>query len=273
MNPDGSGRSQITSLAGSSFSSGVLPDSRGLVFSHFAEADSTGHIWRVDLDGGNLKRLTDGAGEFRVALSPDGRTVLFRRTDRPREVWRVDADGGEAEKFLDGYSGVAQYSPDGRWLVYGESVDIDGRNRTRFQIIPAAGGEPVSNFIPPGNYGDLEWAADSSAFTYIQTTDGVQNLWKQPREGGEPLPLTQFTEGRISNHEHSFDGSRIAIHRALGSLQDVWLVNADGNDPAAITDFPSGQIFALAWARDDRTLIITQGEVRREVVLLSQVSD
>ncbi|MCZ6649212.1 MAG: protein kinase, partial [Acidobacteria bacterium] len=52
MNPDGSGRSQITSLAGSSFSSSVLPDGRGMVFSHFAEADSIGHVWRVDLDGG-----------------------------------------------------------------------------------------------------------------------------------------------------------------------------------------------------------------------------
>jgi Tol biopolymer transport system component len=267
---DGGGRQQITSQAGWSWSLFPLPGGRGVVFNHTSEAEPKAHVWRVDVDGGNLRQVTDGSGESLTALSPDGQTVLFTRTEFPKVLWRVSLDGEEPEKFLDPYDGSGQYSPDGRFFLHTDLEEIEGRQRSIYVIMPAEGGEPLVRFLPPGGAFDFEWYPDGSGLTYTHTVEGVQNLWRQPVDGSDPVQLTHFTEGRIPDHKHSSEGARIVLERIVGDIHNVWTIKSDGTGPVQITDFRSGVIFDTKWARDGDSLVVLQGDVRREVVLLEQ---
>jgi Tol biopolymer transport system component len=270
MNRDGSGRLQLTSQAGQSLSLKLLPDGQGIAFTRLDESEGVRHAWRVGLQGGDLHQITDGPGENLRDIAPDGRVVLFTRDDLRRQIWRTPLEGGEAEKFLDGHLHGKPYSPGGRYLTYAVTEQIDGQSRDRFFILPAAGGEPIGRFLPPGDLSDLEWTADGNALTYVHDVAGVQNLWTQSVDGGEPLQLTHFSDGRIGNHEHSPDGSLIALERSLGEEENLWTVNSDGAAAARVTDFRDGKIFNLVWSHDSESLFFVQGEVQREVVLIEE---
>lgn len=61
-NADGSNRHQLVSSDGGDYGAAVSPDGRYIVFTSDRNG-STPHIWRVDLDGSNLKQLTFGGSE------------------------------------------------------------------------------------------------------------------------------------------------------------------------------------------------------------------
>jgi eukaryotic-like serine/threonine-protein kinase len=273
MAGDGSGRKQITSGAGWSWNPQILPDGRGVVFSQWSEEEKAGHVWRVDLDGANQRRLTSGTGESLVSLSPDGQTLLLTRRDFPDTLWRMGIGGGEPEKFLDEFRGGVEYSPDGRFLLQHTWREVDGRARSFYRILPAAGGEPVATFLPPGAAEDLEWLPDGSGLAYVHRVDGVENVWLQPSDGGEATQVTRFAEGRIGDIEVAPDGTRLAFNRNLGGVHNLWTVKMDGNAAKALTDFRTGRVFDVEWSRDGRDVILRQGEVRREVVLLTEAGD
>ncbi len=266
---NGSGRRQITSQAGWSWGLRVLPGEQSVVFGHDSLEDNTGHIYRVDLDGGNLRQLTDGPGEWLNTVSPDGRTILFTRLGFDHQLWRMPVDGGEPEKFLVPYDGNADYSPDGRFIAYSTMTEIEGRQRDLWKVIPADGGDPVTTFLLPGQAEDVEWLPDGSGLTYVTIVDGVGNVWKRPLQGAEPAPVTRFSEGLIPDHEYSPDGTRIILCRTLGSNANVWTVGSDGSRPTPITDFQLGVIFELEWSKNGEKVLIYQGEVRREIVLMT----
>jgi len=180
MAADGSDKKQITTNAGWSFNPRHLPDGRGVVYTQWSDDEKRAHVWRVDADGGNQRKLTDGTGEFLVEVSPDGQTVLFRRADLTDVLWRVGISGGEPEQLFDD-TGRAQFSPDGEWI-----------------------------------------ATDRS------DVDGVENIWTVPVGGGTPTAMSQFQ---------------------------------------------TGVIFDMEWSRDSRNVIICQGEIRREVVLLTDTGE
>ena len=271
MNGDGSGRTQLTSQAGASYGLRLLPDDRTVLFTHSSESDSVRHVWRLDLQDGGLDRITTGPGENLSAVDPGGKMALFTRDDQLRAIWRIPLGGGEPEKFLKGHPHGDPYSPDGRQVVYANYEEVDERTQDRLFIATAAGGEPIFEFVPPPDFSDLRWAPDGKALLYVHAVEGVQNLWTQPIDGGGPLQLTHFAEGRIDHVEVSPDGNRIALERLVGEGENVWMVKPDGTDPVRATDFHVGAIFDLAWSRDSARVFVVQGEVRREVVLLEEV--
>jgi Tol biopolymer transport system component len=272
MAADGSGKKQITSGNGWSFNPHRLADGRGLVYTQWSDDDKKPHVWRVELDGGNQRKVTDGTGEFLIHVSPDGQTVLFRRDDHPGTVWRVGIGGGEPEQMFDD-SGTAQFSPDGRFVLTRLWEEAGDRTRTRFRIHPAEGGDPVATFLPPGSAGGFEWTPDGSAIAYRVAEEGVENLWLQPSDGSAPRQLTRFDEGRLGDIDVSPDGAWIATDRSIDGVENVWTVPAGGGAPVMLSEFLTGVIFSMEWSRDSQGVIITQGEVRREVVLLTDAGE
>jgi hypothetical protein len=56
-------------------------------------------------------------------------------------------------------------------------------------------------------------------------------------------------------------------------VENLWTVPLDGGAPTVLSEFLTGVIFGMEWSRDNQQLIITQGEVRREVVLLTDAGE
>ncbi len=149
--------------------------------------------------------------------------------------------------------------------------DVDGRIRNFYRIFPAAGGEPMATFLPPGPSSGFEWLPDGSGLVHKVVLNGIGNIWLQPVDGGEARQLTRFDRGLIGDIDVSPDGTHISLNRLLDGVGNLWMVNVDGSAPTALSEFLVGQVFDMAWSRDSKNVILIQGEVRREVVLLTDV--
>ncbi|MGH9430119.1 MAG: protein kinase domain-containing protein [Terriglobia bacterium] len=175
-------------------------------------------IWRFDADGSNPKQLTHFDDDFYPSCSPDGKWVVFtslRAPPRPgiSTLWRVPIDGGKPERLTDYPSELPDVSPDGKWIAFSSEPEP---GKVKLAVIPFQGGKPVRTFniasaTPPGSYRDVRWSHDGRALTYLDTGQGVSNLWSQPLDGGAPRQLTDFRSGLIFSFAWSLDGKRVAL--------------------------------------------------------------
>ena len=63
----------------------------------------------------------------------------------------------------------------------------------------------MATFLPPGSSGAFEWLPDGSGLVYTVVSNGVENIWLQPSDGGEPRQLTHFDQGRLGDIDVSPD--------------------------------------------------------------------
>ena len=68
------------------------------------------------------------------------------------------------------------------------------------------------------------WTADGRGLLYIVTADGVNNIWRQPMDGGRPVPVTQFQNDLIFSFDISPDGKTLVCERGT-TAQDVILLS------------------------------------------------
>jgi TolB protein len=99
----------------------------------------------ANADGSDLRRLTEHAyNEYGLRWSPDGRTILYGRTNR-RGIYLIGADGRNDRMITTDSPppigwGALTWSPNGRSIAYitdrtGDGdiyiIDADGRNKTQ----------------------------------------------------------------------------------------------------------------------------------------------
>ena len=84
-------------------------------------ATDQSEIWTIEVDGSNLRRVTDVGHAESPKWSPDGSRLLFIKrlfADGRRELWSVNADGSDARRLLDAGDVVAaDWSPEGDRLA------------------------------------------------------------------------------------------------------------------------------------------------------------
>jgi hypothetical protein len=69
----------------------------------------------------------------------------------------------------------------------------------------------------------INWTADGHALIYIDTRNGISNLWKQPLVGGQSVQLTSFKSDQIFNFNLSPNGKQLAFSRGT-VVSDVVLI-------------------------------------------------
>ncbi len=221
MSTDGTGNKQLTSRAGNNSFPSVSPDGRYILFN----SDRSGErgIWRMDADGGNLKQLTN-EGSLPYG-TPDGQWVFYY--GGAGRLWKVPIDGGATVKLTTPakYAVTAPVvSPDGKYIACNYLVEEPGA-QFRIGIIPIEGGEPLKVFnVLSHAIKPLRWTADSRAVAYIDTRDGVSNIWMLPLGGGSSAQVTNFKTDFISSFDWSRDGRQLALSRGL-QTSDVVLIN------------------------------------------------
>jgi serine/threonine protein kinase/Tol biopolymer transport system component len=213
----------------------VSPDNRYIVFESWRGEGSAhvsgAQIWRTDLDGGNPKRLTDGKGvDSSPTLSPDGKWVVYNSDISGKlTLWKVSIDGGEATQITNEYSFVPAISPDGKSIAYIHRVGLT--DPFKVAIIPFAGGQAEKEFdiirgaTPFAFGGQLRWAPDGRALNVIVSRDGVDNIWSQPIDGGQPVQLTYFKSDRIFAFDWSRDGKQMVFARGTVTPDAVLIDN------------------------------------------------
>lgn len=148
-----------------SFCGRFTPDGSRIVFFR-----RDGDIYRVDADGKDLRRLTQGNryGQFKISpndahgssdppsISPDGRQVAYcARADGAAQAHAMASDGGGQRRLtgLDGGCGRVTWSPDGRRIAFVSFV----RGRPQLFVMDADGGHVAQRTDLPGAVYSLDW--------------------------------------------------------------------------------------------------------------------
>src|SRR5437773_2895917 len=111
--PNGT-RKQLTADAGDNLQPSVALDGRYIVFM----SDRTGapHIWRMDIDGANVRQLTFKQYDEDPNISPDGQWIAYMSCMNKCTVWKVGIEGGSPMQVTDKYSESPTFSPDGKQI-------------------------------------------------------------------------------------------------------------------------------------------------------------
>jgi len=235
----------------------------------------------------NIPRLAD------PQLSPDGRDVVFTRSDadwknsrRITHIWRAAADGtGTAVQLTAGADSETspRWSPDGKSIAF--AAKRGSNESAQIYLLPIDGGEARQLTTHATAVSELEWSPDGTAIYFTasdpkpaeekareKVRDDVYafdenyqqtHLWKAAVPGGAESRVT-MGDFSVTSYRVSNDGRKIVYQRAptplLGSgfESEVWAMNADGSGGVQLTK-NSVQEGGAAISPDDSQVLFTAG--------------
>ena len=171
---------------------------------------ASANLLRMDLNGTNLRQLSNGLNDREPACAKDGNWVYYVDNHDNRYVKRMSVDGGVAETVVKHAVGAYCLSPDGREIASLDVRELDHKLMLRIDDVET---QKMS-------YSDIDQRAlpDELAFTpdgrnvvYVVREKGVDNLWEQPLDGKPHRQLTHFKKDVLFRFAFSLDGSQIAI--------------------------------------------------------------
>jgi serine/threonine protein kinase len=183
------------------------------------------NIWSIDPDSGKQKQLTHEGTNGAPSCSPDGKWVVYNSSrGGDYTLWRVPLQGGNPEQLTRYASSFPSVSPDGKRIAF-DDYSQPGTNR--IDVIPSAGGQPVSIFTYTASsfYPIFSWTPDGRGLTYIRDQRGASNIWAQPIDGRSAKQLTNFLSGSIFNFSWSKDGQYVVIARG-SQTNDIVLIRS-----------------------------------------------
>jgi Tol biopolymer transport system component len=217
MDPDGRNQTRLTANDGNNMMPSVSPDGRYIAYIAVSYNSGGGagvhRLWRMDIDGGNPKQLTDGPSDNQPAWSGDGKSLLYTSWMNPKPaIWRVSGDGGGATQMWERAASLPVPSPDGKLVAACLSDNGNKVGLLRYdsgQLVMVLDIEiPQFDLLPV-----YRWAPNGKALTYIGTREGISNVWSQPLDGRPPKQITDFKTDEVVRFDWSRDGKQLACIR------------------------------------------------------------
>jgi serine/threonine protein kinase/Tol biopolymer transport system component len=217
----------------------------------------------INSDGGGKSPLTnDHEPHLQLSACNDGKHVVYSTWHEGKfELWRADADGGGPLKLGTGaiFGGIC--SPDSKSIIY-------AADNSHWRI-PMDGGTPVKINLPLGL---VDYSLDGKLVLYVsQKVENGQmqsKLVVAPAEGSTPLYTFDTPYGLRATH-FTPDGKAIAYLLTRNRATNIWEQPLAGGDPVQVTKFPSGDMFAFSWSRDGKQLAFSRGEIKTDVIMMS----
>ena len=162
-------------------------DEKQLIFA--AEREGKYNLWRIDIDGSNLTRITNGDGEFYPQCTPDGRLIVYQSGGNYPTLRKMPIGGGASEVITKTTASRPSVSPDGKLVAYHYLDSSFERSRWGIGISSLEDGERVKRFDFPPTVVEriVKWTRDGKAIASLNSPGGVPNIWIQPVDGGEPV--------------------------------------------------------------------------------------
>jgi dipeptidyl aminopeptidase/acylaminoacyl peptidase len=192
VNPDGSGRTNLTNNPASDHTPRWSPDGTQIAF--LSSRAGNLDIYLMDADGTNQTSLTiDPAQDGIPYWSPDGTKIAFSSTRNGNDgaLWVMDADGSNETKLTDMQGGEysPSWSPDSTKLTFTRTdmanptadrdniytINVDGSDPTLLTWEPTQGFDNTSFWSPDGS--KIAWERTdtyaSPAAIYKMNPDGT----------------------------------------------------------------------------------------------------
>lgn len=206
------------------------------------------HLWRIDVNGGQETRITEGDySVLRYSLSRDGTRIAFHRGPSPlfddsdeAEVWVMAADGSGARRLTENRvpESGAQLSPDNSRVLF--VCACNGAFETYYNdklfVVPAGGG-PARVLLADHLFevNGAAWSAGGRAI-FLTANTGVRNeLFRYDVERDR---LEQVTRGDHTVRGWSYRPTARAHAFGLETATnggDVYVLRDGARQPARVT--------------------------------------
>jgi TolB protein len=218
----------------------ILPDGKHLVFTSTRDnmdvpvgnwSDETDYpqgaeLYMSDLDGSNLKRLTNNdVYDAEISVSPDGQRIAFtRQIDGKLDIWMMNADGtGEKQlTFTDDWQeGAPFFLPDSKTITMRAWKRSErDKSPTRMTIFTL---DTDTGEIVVRTHDDwMNWAPyptpDGKHYVFVRPLlDNPMNweIFLGDLDGGEPVRLT-YNDSFDGFPAVSPDGTKMVFTRSIG---------------------------------------------------------
>ena len=254
------------------------PDSQSLIITDHASAGRPTGLFLISVRTGEKQQLTfppSGViGDHCPAVSPDGKTLAFRRAHAEGN-WRgtiyllgLDIDGkarGEPREVVlapwvaspnevFNWSCVA-WTADSRKLVFFHDLGLwtqllalESRNPARGQAVMAVETGAGLNFITN--------SLTSPRLAYALRNGGGQSIWRmhipeRHTKGAPPERMFASTREEFAQ-QYSPDGKKVAFESKRGGNLEIWVCESDGQGCAQLTTMGSSASGVPTWSPDGK---------------------
>jgi serine/threonine protein kinase/Tol biopolymer transport system component len=195
------------------FQPSAVPSQPLVVYaSNCAHGGDDFNLWTINLRTGRRLQLTNGSNyDYDPDVSPDGKWVAF--TSWPSNVdsvWKIPTSGGMPVRLSPEQAHHPFFSPDGKHIVC-QIREVGAP--WRVAILSAEDGAIEQQLPRMPVTGAARWSPDGTALDYVDTQNGVSNIWRKPLAGGVPKQLTHLSEDDIISFAWSRDGTKLAYVR------------------------------------------------------------
>jgi Tol biopolymer transport system component len=220
INSDGSGKTPLTNDHEPHLQLSACRDGKHVVYTTWHEGKF--ELWRADADGSSPVKIPTATIVGAAECTPDSKSVVYLAEN---SLWRIPLDGGTPVK-LNLPFGLADYSGDGKLVLYGSQRIENGQMQSKIVVAPAEGGNPLYTFDTPYGLQIARFTPDSKAIAFLLTRNRATNIWEQRLSGGEPAPLTKFTTGDMFTFAWSKDGKQLAFSRGQRKTDVIMMSNS-----------------------------------------------
>lgn len=174
---------RITKL-GPSYFHGWSPDGRELVYT--GDRDGALDIYKISVDGGDEKRLTDAEGvDDGPEYTPDGKWIYFNSSRTGRmQIWRMTPGGQDQQQVTEDEHNnwFPHISPDGKWIAYlafppeVDAADHPFYKQVTLRLMPVGGGPARVIAYLYGGQGTINvpsWSPDSKRLAFVSNTAAI----------------------------------------------------------------------------------------------------
>lgn len=242
------------------------PDGRRLAFTGesglgYREMD----VWTVDVDGGDVRRVTRSGDALWPVWAPDGRSIVYARVEDLRRnrrgaldytssLWAIDPDGANPRRLTDPAEGTTErpwsFAPDGSRLAITRArlpalerraektrlvlVNLDGSGERE---LSGTGTDPAVS--PDGSRIAYASARDrNGTLNYGDISSIATELYLMDADGSNRRRLTRTRNINELAPSWSPDDTTLAYTRGRpyqnAEVYSIWQVNPDGTTPEAL---------------------------------------
>jgi len=235
------------------------------------------HLWTIDVDGKNKKRVTEGAFSTSAPRwSPDSKSIAYVQSgmgkqessffdlnaDRNSDIYVVGAEGGTPKRLTSnpGPDSSPSWSPDGTEIAYLSAMDPRSwAEKVDVMVMPAAGGtaRDLTKDFPDSATGP-KWARDGKSVFWDAEEGLRRHIFRVAASGGK---IVHITEGEMIYADFDLppDGSRLASSVDNSMMPaDIWLISVSGNGRTQVShsnpefdDFAVAKSEAVHWKGPD----------------------
>ena len=242
----------------------ISPDGRWVAFTigdvDFSANRVLTQIYTMSIDGGEIKRLTDGKSSATAPRwSPDGKKIAYTNGG---QVWIMEADGDHKEQVTKISSGAAGpvWSPDGKWIAFTSDVypncQNDDCNKNRDEQAEAS--KVKAHIITRLLYKHWdEWRDVKRTHVFVVSSKG--GTARQITTGDFDSPPYAASSG--VDYAFSPDSTEIAFIRnpdkveAISTNSDIYVMNLASSAVKNITMRNRGYDASPIYTRDGKYII------------------